>query len=678
PAQAPAAPAAAPARAPAAPAAAPAQAPAAPAEPAAAQAEAAANVAAVEQAAEPEPAELPWALRHRRFSARSGSTGGLRVVEPGSGEPGALRLQVMLDTAPADDFLLEGESIGQGGQALSVSWTALPALEVFGALRGTTTAPDELGPAPTSLQVQGGHLGFKVFTADLRPLHIGGELAAQLRNDMGGQTPLLEATNVSIRGAMSLDLRDTSGQLPLITRLNLEYLFDNSAAAVEAVEDARYDLLEGARPRVDEDRHLISRAERYALGVDRVDSFNIGLGFELPLEAGQDTYLHPLLEWQVGVPVNRQDFTCPLRTDEDAAGTSESEVDGCVGQSGFESWPMNLTAGVRVVPPIRGVTLALALDVGLSGTDSFVHELSPNTPFALMFALGYDYDARPAAHTEVIPLPPPEPAPAGRVRGLVTDAVSGAPIPSATISLGERGIGGLASGAEGTFVSHELSPGPVTLTVAHPDYRPGQCVATIPEAGGDADVRCTLNALPQEGGLRGVVTDSYGVPVAGARVQLSGPTAIGANTDGEGAFAFAGLPPGQYNARIDSSGHFLRLTAASVEARDTATLQASLIPRPTQPGVTVKAGRIRAPGLRFEAGSTTLDSSAAMALAELADTLLRQPSLRRIKIVGGGDPQTSLARALEIRRRLVEAGVPEADLEAVGERSPKVKLSIMQ
>jgi hypothetical protein len=56
---------------------------------------------------------------------------------------------------------------------------------------------------------------------------------------------------------------------------------------------------------------------------------------------------------------------------------------------------MNLALGMRVVPPVRGVTLLFALDLGLAGTDTFVRELSPNAPFSLTFALGYDYDARP-------------------------------------------------------------------------------------------------------------------------------------------------------------------------------------------------------------------------------------------------------------------------------------------
>lgn len=343
-----------------------------------------------------EPDLSAWMLRHRRYSTREGSTGGLFIEEPSSGAVGAVRLQLALDIVPEDDFAETGNDTSRTDKAISVSWTALPMLEIYGALEDRSTSLSQ--PEPSSIHAQSSLLGFKVFHALPRIFSFGGGLRFGFNGEPGNGAPLLKATNIELRAGASANLLDLTTPVPLIARFNAEYLFDNSAALIEDTERERYARLRdssggAALPR-NETRNLVSRMERYALDVNRVDRLTVGLGLEAPLAIGQEAFLHPLVEYRLGVPVNRQEFDCAIvrRTPNDG---TPSSGDDCLGTAGIASWPMNLALGLRVVPPVRGVTLLFALDLGLAGSSRFVRELAPTAPFALTFALGYDYDARP-------------------------------------------------------------------------------------------------------------------------------------------------------------------------------------------------------------------------------------------------------------------------------------------
>jgi hypothetical protein len=124
-----------------------------------------------------------------------------------------------------------------------------------------------------------------------------------------------------------------------------------------------------------------------------VDTLSIGLGVEAPLSLGDEASLHPLLEWRLGLPVNRRGFDCPFGS-ESGIGTDQSEADSCAGDAGFASWPSQLAVGVRIAPPVRGLSLTLGAEIGTSGTRDFVHELAPTSPLVVMFSIGYADDAR--------------------------------------------------------------------------------------------------------------------------------------------------------------------------------------------------------------------------------------------------------------------------------------------
>ena len=59
--------------------------------------------------------------------------------------------------------------------------------------------------------------------------------------------------------------------------------------------------------------------------------------------------------------------------------------------------------------------------------------------------------------------------------------------------------------------------------------------------------------------LQGSLQNAAGSPVAGAIVHLRGSAAeVRATTDGLGKFQFSGLAPGQYQLRVNVSGHAMK------------------------------------------------------------------------------------------------------------------------
>lgn len=642
-----------------------------------------------DEAAAAEAAEaLPWDLLHRRYNTWGGPTGGLFIVDPSNGEVGSVRLQLGFDTYSGNGFLLAKDHVEQDGQTLSFSWTAGKIFEVYAALgnRGTSTSKDPLVSltakgGPNSLSSQGdATLGGKVGGKIAPLVYFGGDLRATLANQVGGGGIELDATSVGLRSALSINLQELAKPVPFVARFNLGYLFDNSAKLVGGTEDNAYARLNtAAAPRADETRHLVNRFERYAMGTNRLDRFSIGVGFEVPVQAAERFYLSPIAEWRLDIPVNRQGYDCPnikSGTAWGSVGSVGSVQDGCYERTPGSALPMNLALGVRAIPPIRGVSATLAVDIGLTGTSTFVRELAPSAPYRVMIALAYDYDARPPEKVivEVEKKVQAPPAPAGRIQGTVVSS-EGLPVAGAVVAFADHDVSAMATSSDGHFVSEEFGPGEVVLAISHPDYDDAQCGALIPEAGGNVEAHCTLNAKPRVGKLNGRVIDAFGSPVISARLQLTGPTTSSATSDVRGTFEVENLPAGEYTLRTQADGHFVRLSKVSVQARTTTTTDVTLMQKPATASVSVRGTSISAKAIKFVGNSTDLDAAGAQAVAELADLLLTQTQIN-IRIQGYGDDAVALSRALLVKQRLVDAGVPEGRIDALGGGTGRLVITI--
>jgi hypothetical protein len=367
-----------------------------------------------------------WKRRYRRYNSLEGSTGGIHLIDTRSGAPSSVRIQFAINAFASDDFLYKGDEVEQIGQTLAVSWTPIEYLEVYGRIFNNSTVVnepvpegDDDRPPPRSYNSQGSAmLGVKAGDSVARAIALGGDLGIIFPNQSGAIGVTLSGINLGLRGAMEVDLRELDNPAPFIGRLNLRYLFDHSEMLVEDTENDRYAELEDPKEKDREVAHLISRADRFGLGINRVDFFSIGLGVELPLEVAEEFYLHPALEWNVSIPFNRRDFTCVYKkSDDDSEEESDDRdfaEDSCMDKEGVDSIPMVLSLGVRVVTPIRGLSALLGADIGLTGTSSFVRELAPTAPYQLLFALSYDFDARPAA-TPAVAMAPTQPAESAQV-----------------------------------------------------------------------------------------------------------------------------------------------------------------------------------------------------------------------------------------------------------------------
>jgi hypothetical protein len=367
--------------------------------------------------------------------------------------------------------------------------------------------------------------------------------------------------------------------------------------------------------------------------------------------------------------------------DTEDIGTAKSEVDSCY-ERDMSSMPMNLGFGVRVVPPVRGLSAVLGVDIGLLGTTTFVRDLAPNTPWRVLVALSYDYDAKPQPTAAgYIPVEVHDDdgeavaaAPTGRVQGSVAMADNRA-IPNARVHYVGLSLTDMITGDDGHFVTEPLPPGPVTLEIIHPDYEQTRCSATIAPTGGDVPLLCTPKARPVVGRVNGQAVEAAGQPVAAARVIVTGPTSTLLLTDAQGNFVLADLQPGSYQLRVEAGGYFIQLSSFNIEGRVTIPLTVTMRRKPIAPTITFVGDAVEAPTIQYATDTATIPlGTSQAAIAELADLLLSRPDLY-LQVLGFGPTNDiGLARAQVIKQKLVEAGVPASHVDAAGGGISKLRL----
>ncbi|MBN1653791.1 MAG: carboxypeptidase regulatory-like domain-containing protein [Deltaproteobacteria bacterium] len=641
-----------------------------------------------------------WKRRYRKYNTWEGSTGGMHLADPVSGAKGSVRIQIGVRGFGASDFLVEDDDVESIYQQLSISWTPTEFFELYGSLFNGSTAVDlteykskrEDPRFENTFHTHGdATLGIKAGAFVTPVLALGGDVSMILPNQRAAVGIQLDAVSVGVRGDLALDLRMLKEPVPFIGRFNLDYRFDHSEALIGDTEDKRYENYYADDPnpptKQRDPEHLISRVERFGLGINRVDLFSLGLGVEIPLEVAKDFYLQPIVEWRMSFPVNRRDFVCPYREPQQESENTSDEAlfadDSCGDKENASAYPSTLGFALRGVTPIRGVSAIFGIDVGLTGTSTFIRELKPTPPYEILFAASYDYDARPP-DVRIVERKVQQEAPKGRIKGLVAHADSTAtPIGGATIVFIGRELSPLSAGDDGRFASYEFAPGKVEMTVSHPDFRSNTCVAEIQPKGGDIEATCTLVPLPATGEIKGMVTDVWNNGVPGATVELSGTKNLVAVTNEDGRFEKP-VEPGEYSVRIDAAGYLLKIGGVTVTSRETVSREFIMAKRPEQSSVSLKGDsiRIRTP-ITFDKESGKLSDKSALVVAEIADLILRNPQIRKVKVQGStrdakGDSMVALSRSLNIKHSLVNAGVAPELIEALGGEGPRVKITVEQ
>ncbi len=501
-----------------------------------------------------------------------GSIGLLHTSYAGSGAPGSFRVSFISDFFSVGNFLCRPKDVAYGasaqGQAVfkgcggsntsdhaghvgglfTLNATPLSFLEAYITLR-TYANSDDHG-SPQLLQVLGDTtLGVKAFT----PTHLGkvftfgGEAQLLLLNGTGGVGLAGGGTSANFRGLASADLRKpeaAGGGAPLRFNLNLGYKLDNSGVLVRDVEEKRA-AAKGLvnDPAVDDTkaRDPITRIERFGLGINRVDTFQIAVGAEAPFSRVQ-----PYLEWSVDVPVNRQGYKCH---------TSRAyEGDECLGLNnfnlpadqaktaggpGFKAVPSRFTLGLRTNPfPDRfhGLSAHIAMDIGTSGVSTFVEEVAPQAPWTMYLGIAYAYDLK-EKEVVVAPAPPPQiiPAPQTFVRGFVHEAGKTDVIAVDALVHFEGNVQApIATGPDGKFLTRNLEAGTYKFNIKAAGFKPGTCSATVvPAAPPGGGMGMDPNAPPGMGG-----NPAFGNP--GGAPSPFGPAPM----NNPGAPGAPGAPPG--------------------------------------------------------------------------------------------------------------------------------------
>jgi outer membrane protein OmpA-like peptidoglycan-associated protein len=640
----------------------------------------------------------------REQNSLDGSTGILRVIQASSGAPGTFRLSINGSYFGTSGFLCnaaspcprevdgaasdaEEDSIDRVAMHLGLSATLFPFLEAAISMHNMATSDSRSKPqllqvlGDTTLSVK----GFMPVEPD-QIFQFGGQAQLLLLNGAGGVGFMGAGTSFDLKALATLALDNRTNPddvVPLRLHANVGWRFDNSSELVKDVETT---------PPPDGRGENIQRVERFGLDINRVDSFELGIGGEFIHE-----FVRPFVEWTFDIPVNRKEYVC----DENMAA---DHGDMCLAKAqGFGTTPSRLSFGARVFPwPEHGLSGLLGVDIGTGATSEFIDEVAPEPPYNIWFGLGWAIDTEPpapiiqtvekqVAATVAKPLP--------FLAGTVVDKASGNGIPGASVRFDGRAYSGLISAEDGSFKSFVLEPGNYTLAISAKGFRDGQCPVTIltEQASANANatagatvapgtvapdgavtVRCELEALPQLGNVLGSVVDAAtGQPIGGAHVKIRDTRSreLDLSADGAGAFRFQNVPPGRVTILVDSPGYFQSTQEFTIKALEDIPARMTLNKRPDQPNVLLTGRELKLKKqVHFANNSADITPDSSAILEEIADVLNTHAEIKGVEVQGHTDNQgeapynlkLSESRAQAVVDMLVRLGVDPLRLQAKG------------
>jgi len=694
--------------------------------------------------------EDEWDRRYLSLSEQPnlfGSTGGLRLSTAGSGAQGTFRVAFLVDWFQANGFLCNPDNSTPASQPVTCSRdnkkdeashvgafftlnaTPFSFLEAYATIR--TYANSNSEGRPQLLQVLGDTtFGLKAFLPERFGQFFNAGLEAQLflLNGTGSVGVAGDSTSAAFRGLFSADFRKPKGEgAPIRVDFNIGYKVDNSGALVTAVEEQR-----GAAANLP--AKPITRIERFGLGVNRVDFFQLALGVTAPTK-----YVQPYIEYSADIPINSRGYQCHTgRVDRGDVCLGLNDFSApdptTAGGPGYEAIPSRLSLGVRATPfsgTFRGLSGHAAFDIGLSGTNVFIEEVAPTAPWTLYLGVAFAYDTR----EKPVPVAPPPQIiektqavekPQTFVRGFVHEAgKTDVRASEAIVTIaGPSAQAPVATGADGLFVTRHVEPGVYSFAIKAAGFKPGTCQVNVapaapaiqqplqpqpgqpwtpgqpgpfgpqpgqpgmapqpqpqpqaPQGPQVVEVDCPLEALPKLGQLQGSVKDAEGgTGVAGAIVKMTGADGKEqtATADGNGNFSFKDLPPGQVSLKVDASGYMVGGATADIRPNDITRPTISVNKRPKISLVKITGNELKIlKQVHFETNSAKILGDSNALLAEVADIIVRTPSIKKLEVQGHTDNTglkdanltLSQQRADSVRSFLISSGVEATRLVAKG------------
>lgn len=635
-----------------------------------------------------------WADRDRKMNEAATLTGGVGLVHTQHAQGGAAgQFRVGFTTEyMSAGFLCSSEfpcrdpknpaqqvrtdSTDHIGGRLTLSMQVLKWLEPY--MATGAFANSNPNNRPSLLQVLGDStLGAKAHGSLSKVFHAGGAFELWLINGTGSVGLDGAGTSLKFRGLATADLRGMEKPVPLRFSMNMTYVVDNTGEVVADTERAR--------------GTAITRIERFGLGINRVDHFDIHLGGEF---FAAEEKVRPFLEYNIAIPVNRQDYRCR---------PNNPSNDRCMLNDPIA--PSSLTLGGRFFPWKRGFNLLAALDIGISGVGFFIEEMKPTAPWMLYLGAGWAFDTvdRPPIVKERA-VSGGAPKSAGRkIRGFVHEEGQAAGIAGAIVAYDNHPeLTSLVTGTDGRFTTHGLDEGPYVFAIRADGYKPGTCQTSIGKSafvnapnsapgsappantapgshvGGDVQLDCALQALPRVGNIVGKVKDAdTGNMVGGAGIKVvdAAKKELTGTTDGTGGFRFEQVTPGEANVTIDAEGYLASNEKVEIKVRQDNTIELLVRKKPKTASVQVTQKEIVIrQQIQFAIDSAQILPASSGLLNEIADVLIKNPRIKKVEVQGHtdntGDPARNLRlsedRANAVVSWLTSHGVPSDRLVAKG------------
>jgi len=354
------------------------------------------------------------------------------------------------------------------------------------------------------------------------------------------------------------------------------------------------------------------------------------------------TFVEYQLDWITGPPNSRfEGFTSPT--------CNNTSGRACQENSDQQRFAFGVRSSFAKLWSVTG-----ALDFGFRSV-GFPYG-PPQSPFTMVLQLGRAFDFGDHGSTAVVvvavplPTPPAEEEPDdGLITGKVVNAADKTPIANAIVGLAARARSRVATDADGTFTTHDIGPGVVSLEVSAAGFEPQTLRAQI-TAGLATEVEVQLSPKI-ESLVRGRVVDSKGKGLLG-RLEFSGSSTTSASTDAQGHFEVP-LPAGFYILRAEVPAYLMKEQRFSLDPNVKEELNFALRARKEVASAEYVAGRglvIRLP-LNFEtqgAGLPVVLSAASLQLLdEVVDVLVARPRITKLSIeahwdnarIGNTDPQ---------------------------------------
>jgi len=563
---------------------------------------------------------------------------------------------------PAGGNAITTDKTNHVGGRISLSASIIDYIEVYASTDAYANANDN--NHPTLLQVLGDlTLGVKAgYDFNTKFFWVGFAPELDLLNGAGAVGLNGASTSARFVIPATLDLRQMASKIPLRTSLNLAYSVDNSAAIVADTETKR------GQP--------ITRIERFGLGINRVDHFDIHFGAETFL---LNDRIRPFLEFDLLAPINRQGYACHAPFTPKANPSN----DNCLAND--TTPPTNITLGARFFPWKHGFSLLAAVDIGMTGVANFIEELAPNAPYMVYLGAGWAIDTwerPPVEKIKTIEKKIEGKAPVrGHLKGYVheKDKAEGGAVAGAVVGWDNHPeLTALYTGPDGRFTTQELNEGNYTFSIKADGYKDGTCAGTLTKAGNDVQVDCPLEALPRVGTLLGHIRDGESnAPVPNANIKFKDATGkeLALTADSQGAFRFEGVAPGEGEITVEAPDYLAYVDHTNVKVRQDNTFDPIIRHKPKQSLVTVGAKEITIKQqVQFALDQDVILPESTPLLTEIADVLIKNPRIKQVEVQGHtdntGTPEhnqdLSDRRAGSVRNWLIQHGVSPDRLVAKG------------